>query len=131
MGYFQKQPPKLLYEKRCSWKFHKIYRKTPVPESGSGTGFFLWILWNFQEHLLTEHIRVTASIFSSSMIHLLKKVIFGIITEVLNDTWRPIVTLYFKKAITNSSFMLKRKCELIDITTKYLRRKYLLKFTGH
>ena len=29
----QKQPPEVFYEKRCSCKFHKIYRKTPVPES--------------------------------------------------------------------------------------------------
>ena len=29
----QKQPPEVFYEKRCSWKFRKIHRKTPVPES--------------------------------------------------------------------------------------------------
>ena len=29
----QKQPPELFYEKRCSQKFRKIYRKTPVPGS--------------------------------------------------------------------------------------------------
>ena len=27
---FQKQPPEMFYEKRCSWKFCKIYWKTPV-----------------------------------------------------------------------------------------------------
>ena len=27
---FQKQPPEVFYEIRCSWKFRKIYRKTPV-----------------------------------------------------------------------------------------------------
>ena len=27
---FQKQPPETLYEKRCSWKFRKIHRKTPL-----------------------------------------------------------------------------------------------------
>ena len=57
----QKQPPELFYEKRCSWKFSRIHRKTPVPESlfqwscrpqatflkkGFGTGVFLWILRN-------------------------------------------------------------------------------------
>ena len=59
----------------CCWKFHKIHRKTPVPETffnkveglrpanllrkrlwpqacnfikkETGTGVFLWILWNF------------------------------------------------------------------------------------
>ena len=29
----QKQPPELFYEKRCSYKLHKIHKKTPVPES--------------------------------------------------------------------------------------------------
>ena len=29
----QKQPPEVFYEERCSYKFHKIHRKTPVPES--------------------------------------------------------------------------------------------------
>ena len=28
----------MLNTKRCSWKFHKIHRKTPVPESLSGLG---------------------------------------------------------------------------------------------
>ena len=27
---FQKQPPEVFYEKRCSWKFRKIHRKTPL-----------------------------------------------------------------------------------------------------
>ena len=27
---FQKQPPEAFYEKRCSWKFRKIHRKTPL-----------------------------------------------------------------------------------------------------
>ena len=30
--YLQKQPPDVFYEKRCSLKFHKIHKKTPVPE---------------------------------------------------------------------------------------------------
>ena len=29
----QKQPPEVFYKKRCSYKFRKIHRKTPVPES--------------------------------------------------------------------------------------------------
>ena len=29
----QKQPPEALCKKMCSWKFHKIHRKTPVPEA--------------------------------------------------------------------------------------------------
>ena len=29
----QKQPPEVFCKKICSWKFHKIHRKTPVPEA--------------------------------------------------------------------------------------------------
>ena len=29
----QKQPPEVFCKKMCSWKFHKIHRKTPVPET--------------------------------------------------------------------------------------------------
>ena len=29
----QEQLPQAFYTKRCSWKFHKIHMKTPVPES--------------------------------------------------------------------------------------------------
>ena len=30
--YSTKVAAEVLYEKNCSWKFHKIYKKTPVPE---------------------------------------------------------------------------------------------------
>ena len=69
----------------------------------SGTGVLLWILWNFQEHLLTEHIRVTASIFSSSMIHLLKKVIIGIITEVLKTLGALLLPFISKKQLQTTA----------------------------
>ena len=29
----QKQPPEAFCKKMCSWKFHKIHRKTPAPET--------------------------------------------------------------------------------------------------
>ena len=29
----QKQPPEVFCKKMCSWKFHKIHRRTPVPEA--------------------------------------------------------------------------------------------------
>ena len=29
----QKQPPGAFCKKLCSWKFHKIHRKAPVPET--------------------------------------------------------------------------------------------------
>ena len=31
-GLFYKQPPELFCKKKCSLKFLKIYRKTPVPD---------------------------------------------------------------------------------------------------
>ena len=31
--HMQKQPPEAFRKKMCSWKFHKIHRKTPVPET--------------------------------------------------------------------------------------------------
>ena len=31
--YLEKQPLEMFYEKRCSKKFCKVYRKTPVPQS--------------------------------------------------------------------------------------------------
>ena len=63
----KKQSPGYVLWERCSYKFRKIHRKTPVPESpfliklqvrpttllkkDTGTGVFLWILRNFKEHL--------------------------------------------------------------------------------
>ena len=50
--FFQKQPPELFFEKRCSQKFCKIHRKTPVPESFcefweiSKSTFFTEHLWS-------------------------------------------------------------------------------------
>ena len=32
-NFIQKQAPRGVLLKRCSWKFRKIHRKTPVPES--------------------------------------------------------------------------------------------------
>ena len=29
----QRQPPEALCKKMCSWKFHKIHTKAPVPET--------------------------------------------------------------------------------------------------
>ena len=29
----QKQPPEAFRKKMCSWEFHKIHRKAPVPET--------------------------------------------------------------------------------------------------
>ena len=51
---FQKQPPEVLYEKRCSWKFPKIHRKTPL------------VCEIFKNTFFTEHLRTTASAFSFS-----------------------------------------------------------------
>ena len=64
----QKQSPEVFYKKRCSLKFRKIHRKTPLPflvklhasglhffkKRDCGTYVFLWILGNFQEHLFNR-----------------------------------------------------------------------------
>ena len=52
-----KQPPELFYKKRCSQKFSKIQRKTPVPESlflNRAAGLRL-------QKVFTEQLRATAS----------------------------------------------------------------------
>ena len=51
---FQKQPPEVLYDKRCSWKFCKIHRKTSLASE------------IFKNNFFTEHLRTTASAFSFS-----------------------------------------------------------------
>ena len=48
---FQKQPQEVFYEKRCSWKFRKIHRKTPL------------VYEIFKNTFLTEHLLTTASGF--------------------------------------------------------------------
>ena len=63
--YVQKQPPDVFYRKRCSLKFHKIHRRTPVP--GSRACNFIkketlsQVPVNFTKCLrtpfLTEHLR--------------------------------------------------------------------------
>ena len=58
---YQKQPTEVFFVKRCSQKFHKIHRKTPVPES-----FFkknrLWhrcFLVNFVKFRITPFLQNT------------------------------------------------------------------------
>ena len=48
----KKQPPELFCKKRSSYKFRKIHRKTPVPESLFSLFYvFLWILRNYWKNL--------------------------------------------------------------------------------
>ena len=49
---FQKQPPEVLYEKRSSWKFRKIHRKTPEVCKIFKNTFFTEHLWLFPITLL-------------------------------------------------------------------------------
>ena len=51
---FRKRPLEALYEKRCSWKFCKIHRKTPL------------VCESFKNTFFTEHLWTTASAFSFS-----------------------------------------------------------------
>ena len=61
MRNIQKQSPRVVLWERCSWKFHKIHSKTPVPGVFLRPAtllknrlwyrfFFLWILWNFLQN---------------------------------------------------------------------------------
>ena len=69
--HIQKQPSELFYKNRCSGKFRRIHRihifarvtfliklqawgLQLYEKGGSGTGVFLWILWNFQEHMFKK-----------------------------------------------------------------------------
>ena len=49
---FQKQPLEVFYEKRCSWKFLKIHRKTPLVGEILTNTFFTEHLWLFRATLL-------------------------------------------------------------------------------
>ena len=66
----QKQPPEAFCKKMCSWKFHKIHRKTPVPET-----FFnkLTVYYTFSKFYVMIcydifHISCTIALISS-MVH--------------------------------------------------------------
>ena len=80
IGYSQfrwTQPQKVICKGRCSEKFHKLHRKTPVLESlfnkvaglipatllkrDAIAGVFMWNLRNFEEHLFEDHLQTTAS----------------------------------------------------------------------
>ena len=50
--YNQKQSSVAVLQKRCSYRFSKIDKKTPKRDSG--TDVFLWILWNFSNIFLKE-----------------------------------------------------------------------------
>ena len=81
----KKQPPEVFCQKRCSWRFHKIHRETPVPESlfnkAAGLQVFLEVFQvfsgletlaqvlfsvNFEKFFkntfFTEHLTMTASV---------------------------------------------------------------------
>ena len=71
----QKQPPEVFYEKRCCWKFHKIHRKTSVPES--------------QACNLIKKEETLASVFSCEFCEISKTIFF---TEHLWTTVSDFVT---------------------------------------
>ena len=64
----QKQPPEVLYKTRCSEKFHKIHRKTPVPKFIKKETLAQVFSCEFCEIskniFFTEHLRATASVSS-------------------------------------------------------------------
>ena len=56
----QQQPPEVFYNKRCSWKFRKIHRKTPVPEALAQV-FSCEFCEISKNTFFTEHLQTTAS----------------------------------------------------------------------
>ena len=68
----QKQPPEVFCEKRCSQKFRKIHRKTPVSPVPQACNFIkketLAQVFScefceiFKNTIFTEHLRTTASV---------------------------------------------------------------------
>ena len=67
--WIQKKPPEVFCEKRCSWQFRGIHRKTPVPESFSKkfikketlAQMFSCEFWKVFKST-TEHLWTTASV---------------------------------------------------------------------
>ena len=55
----QKHLLEVFYEKRCSWKFRKIHRKTPVPESKKT--FFCEFEEISKNNFFTENLLTTTS----------------------------------------------------------------------
>ena len=59
----KKQPPEKFYEKKYSWKFRKIYSKTPVPEPATLLKKRLWYRCfpvNFVKFLRTSFLQNTS-----------------------------------------------------------------------
>ena len=77
----QKQPPEVFCKKRCSLKFRKIHRKTPVPESlfKLSCNFFkkeiLAKVFSCEfceiskNNFFTEHLRTTASVIKTNILY--------------------------------------------------------------
>ena len=102
----QKQPPEVFYKKRCSSKFRRIHRKTPVPEN-----FFNKVaglrLCNFTKK------ESLAQVFSREFCEISKKTFF---TEHLRTT----ATDYDKKIvrIVYNNYLLKSLERFVSKTEK-------------
>ena len=110
----QKQPPKVFYRKRCSQKFRKIHRKTPVPESLFYNLLYLQKIWNNRWiHFLIECSFLLRRFFTE-LIPLCKKcsysvfsglffAAFGLNTEIYSVNLR--VHYNFGKIQTRKNFV--------------------------
>ena len=89
-----KQSSRGVQQKRCSWKFSqnpqentctggpfllKLQAWATYLKKDSGTSIFLWILWNFQEHLLS--LNYSGRLFLNSLFRRFSKVMVKIREE--------------------------------------------------
>ena len=89
---FKKQLPEMFCKKRCSYKFRKIHRTAPVPESlakrDSGTSVSCEFCEISKNTFFTEHLRATASGIPEYWIeHLLRKKRFWFMWWEKYQTW--------------------------------------------
>ena len=70
----QKQPPEAFCKKMCSWKFHKIHRKSPVPETIWPATLLKNRLWSQACNFITKEVLV--QVFSYEFCEISKNTFF-------------------------------------------------------
>ena len=112
---FQKQPPDMFYNKRCSWKLRKVHRKTSVPESLFKNETLVQVFSCefceiFKNTILTKQLRVTVSgIFTCYLsIHMKNNTLIR-----FNHGWIVTIKIFtcwpWKMLLSSKTFLLFRK----------------------
>ena len=131
IGCIQKQPPEVFCKKRCSEKFRKIPRKTPVPES-----LFCPQSWNFIkeetlaqvfscEFLRKEHLFYRTPFLQNTSGRLLLNCLVYLNDWRKNDTQGSFLYLFyvFNPVTTNVSHHIKNSqliCSTNQLTGFYM-----------